>query len=117
MIKTDVLVVGSVPAGSSAAKHAAIGGADVILMDKKAEIGAPKRCAEGVSKNGLKRVGVEPNPSWVTRELDGVRLVAPDGTDVWLTNDKIEIPEAGYILERKVFDKYMAMDAARERIA
>ena len=114
MIKTDVLVVGSGPAGSSAAKHAAMGGADVILMDKKAEIGAPKRCAEGVSKNGLKRVGVEPNPSWVTRELDGVRLVAPDGTDVWLTNDKIEIPEAGYILERKVFDKYMAMDAARE---
>ena len=35
MIKTDVLVVGSGPAGSSAAKHAAMGGADVILMDKK----------------------------------------------------------------------------------
>ncbi|MBC7090279.1 MAG: NAD(P)/FAD-dependent oxidoreductase, partial [Methanobacteriales archaeon] len=32
---------------------------------------------------------------------------------VWLTSDRVELPEAGYILERKVFDKHMAMDAAR----
>lgn len=113
MIETDVLVVGSGPAGSSAAKHAALGGAKVILMDKKSEIGAPKRCAEGVSKKGLAKLGIEPNPRWITKEIDGVRLAAPDGTDVWLTEEEIELPEAGYILERKVFDKYMAMDAAR----
>ena len=113
MIKTDVLVIGSGPAGSSAAKHAELGGADVILIDKKSEIGAPKRCAEGVSKAGLVDLGIEPNPRWVTKELDGVRLVSPNGTNVWLTSDEIELPEAGYILERKVFDKYMAMDAAR----
>ncbi|MBZ9571006.1 NAD(P)/FAD-dependent oxidoreductase [Methanobrevibacter sp. TMH8] len=113
MIKTDVLVIGSGPAGSSAAKHAALGGADVILIDKKSEIGSPKRCAEGVSKAGLADLGIEPNPRWVTKELDGVRLVSPNGTNVWLTSDEIELPEAGYILERKVFDKYMAMDAAR----
>ncbi len=113
MIKTDVLVIGSGPAGSSAAKHAALGGAKVIIVDKKSEIGAPKRCAEGVSKAGLADLGIEPNNRWVTKELDGVRLVSPNGTDVWLTSDEIELPEAGYILERKIFDKYMAMDAAR----
>lgn len=113
MIKTAVLVIGSGPAGSSAAKHAALGGADVILIDKKSEIGSPKRCAEGVSKAGLADLEIEPNPRWVTKELDGVRLVSPNGTNVWLTSDEIELPEAGYILERKVFDKYMAMDAAR----
>jgi digeranylgeranylglycerophospholipid reductase len=113
MIKTDVLVIGSGPAGSSAAKHAALGGAKVIVIDKKSEIGAPKRCAEGVSKAGLAYLGIEPNVRWVTKELDGVRLVSPNGTNVWLTSDEIELPEAGYILERKVFDKYMAMDAAR----
>ena len=53
MIETDVLVIGGGPAGSSAAKHAALGGAKVILLDKRSEIGAPKRCAEGVSKKGL----------------------------------------------------------------
>lgn len=113
MIKTDVLVIGSGPAGSSAAKHAALGGAKVVVIDKKSEIGAPKRCAEGVSKAGLADLGIEPNARWVTKELDGVRLVSPNGTNVWLTSDEIELPEAGYILERKVFDKYMAMDAAR----
>lgn len=113
MIETDVLVIGAGPAGSSAAKHAALGGAEVILMDKKSEIGSPKRCAEGVSKKGLAKLGIEPNPRWITKEIDGVRLASPNGTDVWLTNEEIELPEAGFILERKVFDKFMAMDAAR----
>jgi digeranylgeranylglycerophospholipid reductase len=112
-MEVDVLVIGAGPAGSTAAKHAALGGADVLLIDKKSEIGAPKRCAEGVSIGGLESLGIEPNPRWITKKLDGVRLVSPNGTDVWLTSDKVELPEAGYILERKVFDKYMAMDAAR----
>ncbi|WP_295723420.1 NAD(P)/FAD-dependent oxidoreductase [uncultured Methanobrevibacter sp.] len=113
MIETDVLVVGAGPAGSTAAKHAALGGAKVILMDKKSEIGSPKRCAEGVSKKGLKKLGIEPNSRFIAKELDGVRLVSPNGTNVWMTSEEIELPEAGYILERKVFDKFMAMDAAR----
>ena len=50
MIETDVLVIGAGPAGSSAARFAAKEGVDVIIIDKKSEIGFPKRCAEGVSK-------------------------------------------------------------------
>ena len=69
LIETDILVIGAGPAGSSAAKHAAINGADVVMIDKKSEIGSPKRCAEGVSKEGLKKLGIEPSPRWVTREL------------------------------------------------
>ncbi len=83
------------------------------MIDKKSEIGVPKRCAEGVSKEGLKELGIEPNPRWITKELSGVRMVSPNGTDVVLDEDKVKLPEAGYILERKVFDKFMAMDAAR----
>lgn len=113
MIETDILVVGAGPSGSLAAKEAALRGADVLLIDRKSEIGSPKRCAEGVSKEGLKELGIQPDPRWIARELDGVRLVSPNGTNVFLDNTTIPIPEAGYILERKVFDKHMAMDAAR----
>jgi len=113
IIDTDVLVIGAGPAGSTAAKHAAINGAKVIVIDKKSEIGAPKRCAEGVSKDGLAKLGIEPSSRWVAKELSGVRLVSPNGTDVLLDDDKVKLPESGYILERKVFDKHMAMDAAR----
>ncbi len=113
MIETDILVVGAGPAGSLAAKEVALHGKDVILIDRKSEIGSPKRCAEGVSKAGLEDLGIKPNPRWIARESTGVRLVSPDNTNVFLDNDTISLPESGYILERKVFDKHMAMDAAR----
>lgn len=113
MIETDILVVGAGPSGSLTAKEAALHGAKVILIDRKSAIGSPKRCAEGVSKNGLAELGIKPDPRWIARDLKGVRLVAPNGTNVWLDNDTIQLPESGYILERKVFDKHMAMDAAR----
>lgn len=113
LIETDILIIGAGPAGSTAAKHAALGGAQVLLIDKKSEIGTPKRCAEGVSNGGLESLGIDKNPRWITKELDGVRLISPQGIEVRLTSDKVDLPEAGCILERKVFDKYMAMDAAR----
>ncbi|MGZ7095633.1 MAG: NAD(P)/FAD-dependent oxidoreductase, partial [Methanobacterium sp.] len=113
LIETDVLVIGAGPSGSSAAKHAAMGGARVLMIEKKSEIGAPKRCAEGVSKDGLINLGVKPSSRWVTSEIEGVRLVSPGGIDVWLNQDTVKLPEMGYVVERKVFDKHMAMDAAR----
>jgi digeranylgeranylglycerophospholipid reductase len=111
MIETDVLVIGAGPAGSAAAKHAALGGAEVILIDKKSEIGTPKRCAEGIYDHGLSWLGIEPNPAWAVQRINGGTIVAPDKTR--LTLDETILPEKGYIIERKVFDKYMAMDAAR----
>ncbi|MBI4813191.1 MAG: NAD(P)/FAD-dependent oxidoreductase, partial [Methanobacterium sp.] len=113
MLETDILIIGAGPAGSIAAKHAALNGAKVLLVDKKSEIGAPKRCAEGVSKDGLKKLGVSPNPRWISSDINKVRLVSPNGTDVLLDEDKVKLSEMGYVLERKVFDKHMAMDAAR----
>ena len=111
MIDADIVVIGAGPAGSIAAKHAALRGAKVILIDKKSEIGTPKRCAEGVYDPGLRLLGIEPNPRWIAQTIYGGVLHSPDGNSIQF--DEELLPVCGYVLERKVFDKYMAMDAAR----
>jgi digeranylgeranylglycerophospholipid reductase len=106
----DVIVVGAGPGGSIAAKTAADAGLEVLLIEKRAEIGDPVRCAEGVSKVALRRF-VEPDPKWISAEVRGARIYAPDGTKVELAEDKAGV-DVGYVLERKVFDRALAKSAA-----
>lgn len=112
-IEVDVLVVGAGPAGSMAAKYASQDGCDVLLIDKKAEIGTPKRCAEGIVTTTLDEVGIIPDKRWITRNIDGIKLIAPNDTIFELDTKKNKLPYKGYILERKVFDKHLTMDAIR----
>jgi len=102
----DVAVVGGGPAGSWAARHAAAGGASVLLFEKDREIGLPARCAEGVSAASL-NAQVQARPSWVAAEIRGARIVAPDGTVVDCCPG-----DTGYVLHRKVFDADLAAMAA-----
>ncbi len=53
-MRCDLVVVGAGPAGSMTAKAAAEAGLDVVMLEKRQEIGDPIRCAEGVSKAALK---------------------------------------------------------------
>ena len=45
-IKTDVLVVGSGPAGSVAARYAAEKGVSVLFLERRPQVGVPVRCGE-----------------------------------------------------------------------
>src|SRR5438445_10717832 len=56
--EVDVLVIGAGPTGSTAAKYAARGGADVLLVEKRSDIGTPVRCGERVAKRWLDGIGV-----------------------------------------------------------
>jgi len=105
----DVVVVGAGPAGSVTAKKAAEQGLDVLLIERNQEIGVPVRCAEGVSKEieGF----VAPDKRWICAEVKGANIYAPDGTKVALSGAKME--EVGYVLERRIFDKFLASEAAR----
>ncbi|MBR2255378.1 MAG: NAD(P)/FAD-dependent oxidoreductase [Candidatus Methanomethylophilaceae archaeon] len=107
----DVVVVGAGPGGSMAAKFCAQGGLDTILIEKKAEIGAPLRCAEGVSKKWLEEVGIEPNPIWIRGDMKGAIIKSTKGTTFQLDESKAG-SEVGYVLERHLFDKALAKDAA-----
>lgn len=107
----DVLVIGAGPAGSIAARNAAEKGLDVLLIEKRQEIGDPVRCAEGVSKECLKK-HVEIDKKWICADLKASHIYAPDGTRIEMA-EEISGGEVGYVLERKVFDRALAEQAAR----
>ncbi|MCL2143631.1 MAG: NAD(P)/FAD-dependent oxidoreductase [Methanomassiliicoccaceae archaeon] len=107
----DVVVVGAGPGGSMAAKHAALGGLDVIMIEKKAEIGAPLRCAEAVSKEWLDKAGIAPDPKWICAEVAGMIMISPSGHR-FVMDQSEGSSGIGYVLERHLFDKALAAQAA-----
>lgn len=108
----DIVVVGAGPAGSMTAWKAAKGGAKVLLIEKRQEIGSSLRCAEGISYGGLEKVGIKADPKWVSSEVSGARIVSPSGY-VLQIDEKSAGDEVGVVLERHLFDKYVASEAAR----
>ncbi|MEN6609415.1 MAG: NAD(P)/FAD-dependent oxidoreductase [Methanoregulaceae archaeon] len=108
--KYDVLVVGAGPAGSIAARTAARSGLSVCLVEKRPAVGAPVRCAEGIGKEALQEF-VKPDPRWISAEMDGAAVVAPDGTKMVLES-RMAGGKVGYILDRKFFDRELAWQAA-----
>ena len=107
----DVVVVGAGPAGSIAAKTAAENGLDVLLIEKRQEIGVPVRCAEGVSKEAIQQF-VEIDRRWIAAEVVGAKVYAPDGTEV-IMGEEMAGNEVGFVLERKIFDRHLARLAAK----
>ena len=95
-----------------AAKTAAEAGLNVVLLEKRQEIGEPIRCAEGVSIRSELRELIEVQPSWISTEVKGIRMYSPNGDNVFITEDNGG-EEGGYVLERKTFDRGLALQAAR----
>lgn len=112
-VETDVLVIGAGPSGSIATRTIAQNGIDVLLIDKKSEIGTPKRCAEGILRSTLDELGIRADKRWIAREIKGIEIVSPSNKKLVLDEDNFELPDTAYILERKIFDKTLVMDAIR----
>jgi len=103
----DTIIIGAGPAGTACARRLAENGFSVKVYDKRAEIGAPKRCGEGLSEASQQFVGKIPDRC-IARKIRGARLYAPDGRYL----DAI-LSEGGFVLERKVFDKWLAEEAVK----
>ena len=106
----DVLVVGGGPGGALAAREAAERGLSVGLIEKRPAIGVPVRCAEGVGRDLLEEF-MDPDPAWISAEIDHAVLVAPDGYRMSL-EPSMAGSEVGYVLDRKRFDRELVMQAA-----
>ncbi len=108
----DIVVVGAGPAGSMAA-YTAAPHCDVIVVEKRSNIGVPKQCAEATSETVFKKLNIDINPQWVSRKIEFARLISPSRIEVDLKDERIQQLKFGYILDRKKFDKGLAEMAAR----
>lgn len=106
----DVLVIGGGPGGAIAAKTAAEKGLSACIVEKRPAIGAPIRCAEGIGKEALCEF-IDPDPRWISAEMTGAAIVAPDGFKMKLES-KFAGNKVGYILDRKFFDRELVWRAA-----
>jgi digeranylgeranylglycerophospholipid reductase len=108
----EVIVVGAGPGGSCAARSAASKGLKTLLIEKRQEIGTPVRCGEGIATAWLNQIGVKPAKDWIANEVDGARVFAPN--EQYITLDAAQAGnETGFVVERDMFDKYLAREAIR----
>jgi len=109
--KVDILVVGSGPAGSVAARYAAESGASVKILERRPEVGVPVRCGEFMPSNEEIST-MFPKAKDIDSLFDipedlrcletyGIRLIDP--------KDKVTTLELkGYTTDRDRFDKHLA---------
>ncbi|HOT94857.1 MAG TPA: NAD(P)/FAD-dependent oxidoreductase [Methanoregulaceae archaeon] len=105
----DLLVIGGGPGGALAASTAAEAGLSVGLVEKRPAIGVPIRCAEGVGRDLLEEF-MDPDPAWISAEIDRAVIVAPDGYRMSL-EPSMAGSEVGYVIDRKRFDRELVMRA------
>jgi len=105
-MKYDVVVVGSGPAGSVTARFAAEKGAKVLVIERRAEVGVPVLCGEGISRK-IDAWNMIEGKRWIAGRMDGARIYSPDKTCVTLAAEQAG-NETGYVVYRDIFDQELA---------
>ncbi|UCF08449.1 MAG: NAD(P)/FAD-dependent oxidoreductase [Thermoplasmata archaeon] len=105
-IDYDVIVVGAGPGGLVAGERAARGGASVLVVDRKKEIGSPVRCAEGLGLPAFKLLDLDTSSDFVSNSVNRFIMVSPKGRKLDVTVPYKEF--SLYILDRTGFEKALA---------
>jgi digeranylgeranylglycerophospholipid reductase len=112
-MKYDVVVVGGRLAGSTSSLFASKGGLDVLMIEKRQEIGSPVQCAEFTTKDTFKILEMNPSKKYLCTEIEGVDFYAPNGKHFRVKGNNLYGFMEGYVLERKIFDKQLAIESAK----
>lgn len=100
----DVVVIGAGPAGGSAAMYAAKKGMKTIILEEHATIGDPVHCGECLSEMAEIRMNIKFPKEVIALPVKGVKVIFPD-------NNKVTLTEAGYVLEKHAFEKWLSGEA------
>ena len=107
----DVIIVGAGPAGLNAGYYAAKQGADVLILDKKKELGKPVRCGEAVVENILADFNIEPTDEIISNYVNSLTCISSKGKKVSVKTDI-----KGYILDRVKFEEYLGNCAKKKDV-
>jgi len=113
-LEVDVLIVGAGPAGSTTAKYCAGKGLNVLLIDRRSEVGYPVQCGEFLP-------AIKEMYSMFPKTIDLEELLTVDDSYVMGRSDNIDLisPKGrvyrvafeGATLDRRSFDKHLAKQA------
>jgi len=96
----DVVVVGAGPAGSIAAKYAALNGASTLMIEEHASIGSPVQCTGLISTAALRECETGEG-NFVLNKMWGAFVYAPDGEELVVQGKEVK----AYVIDRKIFDR------------
>jgi digeranylgeranylglycerophospholipid reductase len=105
----DVIVVGGRVGGSTSALFASKSDVNVLMIEKRQEIGSPVQCAEGVTYGTFETLEMKPSDRYIRSRIKGAHIHAPDGRCISYEGGVAE----GMVLDRKIFDKELASNAAK----
>jgi digeranylgeranylglycerophospholipid reductase len=108
-LKYDVVVVGGRVGGSTASLFASKSDVDVLMIEKRQEIGTPVQCAEGVTYGTFDTLEMKPSEKYIRARIKGANIHAPNGRRITYKGGIAE----GMVLERKIFDKQLAIESAK----
>ena len=111
-MKYDVVVVGAGPVGSTAARYAALNGAEVLLLEEHPSIGSPVGCTGLLSTRAVAECELKPSEEFVFNSVHGAFVHAPDGQCLPIDGKQTK----AYVVSRKNFDRRLAVMAVEEGV-